>query len=216
MSEMEADYYAAGYLIGTLFVLPLYLFIIGGIYYLIRRRRIPFRRAVFNGWVIALSLILFLLGFVATAQAYPIAGRLGLWPGEGVQTAARFGWTDMPASPSNPSCDNDVTGRPPFESISGRISSVLLRRALKNTFHDVIRFSKPSSSCCLKNAIAATATCSIASASSGVDATDMAFSASDSRVKFSPILLSSLIARRFGAGLVHFYFFGKLQAGFIQ
>jgi hypothetical protein len=58
-----------GYLIGILISPLLYMLIIGTIYYLIKQRRIPFRQAVLNRWVIASSLILFLLGLIGRSTS---------------------------------------------------------------------------------------------------------------------------------------------------
>jgi hypothetical protein len=57
--------YQIGYLFGTLATPFLYMLIIGTIYYLIKKRRIPFRQAVINRWVIIASLVLFFLGLLS-------------------------------------------------------------------------------------------------------------------------------------------------------
>lgn len=62
--------YQLGYLLGTLATPFFYMFVIGGIYYLIKKRRIPFRQALSNRWVIASSLILFFLNLVSSAGSY--------------------------------------------------------------------------------------------------------------------------------------------------
>ncbi|MDX2213081.1 MAG: hypothetical protein SFY66_07305 [Oculatellaceae cyanobacterium bins.114] len=58
--------YQIGYITGKLLAPVLYMLIIGTIYYFIKGRRIPFRQAVLNKWVIAASLVLFLLGLVGS------------------------------------------------------------------------------------------------------------------------------------------------------
>ena len=72
--------YQLGSLVGTLASFFIFLFIIGGINYLIKGRSIPFRQAVFNRWVIVLSVILFLASLASrigsivqqdTSHVYP-------------------------------------------------------------------------------------------------------------------------------------------------
>ncbi|WP_103670138.1 hypothetical protein [Pseudanabaena sp. BC1403] len=55
--------YQIGYLVGTLITPLILMLIIGTIYYLIKGRVIPYRKAIFSRWVIISSLILFLLSF---------------------------------------------------------------------------------------------------------------------------------------------------------
>jgi hypothetical protein len=67
-----------GYLVGTL-VTPLFvMFVMGTIYYLIKKRRISFRQALLNRWIITASLGLFLLGLVgrATSSRQPDASHV--------------------------------------------------------------------------------------------------------------------------------------------
>jgi hypothetical protein len=62
--------YQIGYLIGILAALFLYMLIIGTIYYWIKKRRITFRQAVLNRWVITLSLVLCLLGLIGRTSSH--------------------------------------------------------------------------------------------------------------------------------------------------
>jgi hypothetical protein len=59
-----------GYLVGTLVTPLILMLIIGTIYYLVKGRVIPYRKAIFNRWVIISSLILFLLGFAGRTSSY--------------------------------------------------------------------------------------------------------------------------------------------------
>jgi len=62
--------YQIGYLVGTL-ISPLFLLlIVGTIYYFIKGRRIPYRKAIFNRWIIVSSLALFLVSIVGRASLY--------------------------------------------------------------------------------------------------------------------------------------------------
>ena len=61
--------YQIGYLCGILITPFVYILVIGTIYYLIKKRRIPFRQAVFNRPVIASSLILFLVSLGSSANS---------------------------------------------------------------------------------------------------------------------------------------------------
>ncbi len=62
--------YQIGYLIGTL-ISPLFLIlIVGTIYYFIKGRSIPYRKAIFNRSIIVSSLALFLVSIVGRASLY--------------------------------------------------------------------------------------------------------------------------------------------------
>jgi hypothetical protein len=62
--------YQIGYLFGTLVIPLLYMLVIGTIYYWIKRRSITFRQAILNRWIIASSVILFLLGLFGRTHSY--------------------------------------------------------------------------------------------------------------------------------------------------
>ena len=63
MAETVAE--ILGQIVGTLLFPFLVMLVIGGVYYLIRRPRVTFWRAVFRWWVVLIAVVLLVLGLLA-------------------------------------------------------------------------------------------------------------------------------------------------------
>lgn len=58
----ESASYRFGYILGMLLMPFLFMFLIAGVYYLVKRPEVPFRQVMFSQWVIGWSIGLFLVG----------------------------------------------------------------------------------------------------------------------------------------------------------
>ena len=62
MAETVAE--ALGQVVGTLLFPFLVMLVVGGVYYLIRRPRLSFWRAVFRWWVVLIAVVVFVFGIL--------------------------------------------------------------------------------------------------------------------------------------------------------